>query len=114
MSSLYSELKRRHVFRVGLAYIITPRVLAQVADLLLESFATPNRVLQSFLVFLVLGFPISAILAWAFELTPDGVKLDSDLYAGVDNTSTLSTLGDTNSARTAPNSIAVLPFTDMS
>ncbi len=71
--NLLAELKRRKVFRVGAAYAVAAWALAQVADLVLENTAAPDWVMQSILLVLALGFPIALILAWAFEVTPDGV-----------------------------------------
>jgi len=75
--SLFSELKRRNVFKVGVAYVIISWLLAQVADLMLENFGAPDWVMKSFLGFLIIGFPLSVFFAWAFELTPEGVKRES-------------------------------------
>ena len=73
------ELKRRNVFRVGIAYVIISWLLAQVADLMLENFGAPDWVMKSFLGFLIMGFPLALFFAWAFELTPDGVKRESEI-----------------------------------
>jgi len=79
MASLFAELKRRNVFRVGIAYVIAGWVLAQVAEFAFETFGAPNWVLKSFVVVLVLGLPIALIVAWAFELTPEGIKREKDV-----------------------------------
>jgi TolB-like protein len=77
--SLFNELKRRNVFRVGIAYLIGSWLLAQIAELLLDTFKAPEWTMQFILVVLMIGFPIAIFLAWAFELTPDGVKRDSEV-----------------------------------
>ncbi len=77
--SFFEELKRRNVVRVGIAYAIFAWLLAQVADLALGAFGAPVWVLQTFLVLLFLGFPLALFFAWAFELTPDGIKRDEDV-----------------------------------
>ena len=77
--SFISELKRRNVFRVGIAYAVSAWVLLQVVDLVLENIAAPDWVMQIFMLALAIGFPIALIFAWAFELTPDGVKLEKDV-----------------------------------
>ena len=77
--SLFNELKRRNVFRVGFAYVIVSWLLAQVADLMLENFGAPDWVIKSFLGFLIIGFPLALFFAWAFELTPEGVKRESEV-----------------------------------
>ena len=77
MGGLVQELKRRNVFKVGAAYAVVAFVLAQVADLVLPTFDAPAWVLQSIIFLFVLGFPIAILLAWAFELTPGGIKADT-------------------------------------
>ena len=117
MPSLYSELKRRHVFRVCVAYIITAWVLAQVAEFMLESFAAPEWVVKAIIVVLVIGFPVTFILAWAFEITPDGVVLDSSIARELpdeEHTATPAAPGKKDEQLPDLHSIAVLPFTDLS
>jgi adenylate cyclase len=77
--SFYNELKRRNVFKVGVAYIIIAWLLAQVADLMADNFGSPDWVMKTFLGFLVIGFPLAIFFAWAFELTPEGVKREKDV-----------------------------------
>ena len=77
--SLFEELKRRNVVRVGVVYLIAAWLLAQVADLLLESFQAPEWVIQAVLIVLLVGFPVALIFAWAFELTPEGIKKEKDV-----------------------------------
>ncbi len=77
--SFIDELKRRNVFRVGVAYLIVAWLLLQVADVILPTFRTPGWVMQAFTVLLILGFPLALILAWAFELTPEGLKKEKDV-----------------------------------
>ncbi|MGA9575291.1 MAG: hypothetical protein WBS20_15230 [Lysobacterales bacterium] len=77
--SFFNELKRRNVFRVGVAYIIVAWLLAQVADLMVDNFGAPDWVMKIFLGFLVIGFPLALFFAWAFELTPEGVKREKNV-----------------------------------
>jgi len=77
--SFFSELKRRNVFRVGVAYLIGAWLLAQIADLLIDNIGAPDWVMKTLFVVLALGFPISLFFAWAFELTPEGVKRESEV-----------------------------------
>ena len=77
--SFINELRRRNVFKVGVAYVIISWLLAQVADLMLENFGAPDWVIKSFLGFLIIGFPLSIFFAWAFEMTPEGVKRESQV-----------------------------------
>jgi len=72
--TLFGELRRRKVFRVAAAYAVVAWLLLQVADILLDNFGAPEWVFKSFTVMLVLGFPLAVILAWIFDLTPDGVR----------------------------------------
>ncbi len=77
--NFFAELKRRNVFRVGIAYLIGSWLLAQIAELLLDTFNAPEWTMQFIFVVLLIGFPIAIFFAWAFELTPDGVKRESEI-----------------------------------
>ncbi len=77
--SFFKELQRRNVVRVGLAYIVIGWLLAQVAEFAFETFGAPDWVLKSFVAVLILGLPIALLFAWAFELTPEGIKLEKDV-----------------------------------
>jgi TolB-like protein len=79
MRNLFEELRYRNVFRVGIAYAVVGWVLAQVADLIVDAFNLPDTFLQMIIIVLLLGFPVALFLAWAFELTPEGVKKAKDL-----------------------------------
>lgn len=78
MGNLFQELKRRNVFKVSSAYIIVAFVLAEAADLILPTLGSPAWVIQTIFLILAIGFPVAVVLAWAFELTPDGIKVDRD------------------------------------
>lgn len=73
--SFISELKRRNVFRVGIAYAVAAWLLLQIVDLVLENINAPDWVMQVFMLGVGVGFPFALIVAWAFEVTPEGVKL---------------------------------------
>jgi len=77
--SLFAELKRRNVVRVGIAYVVIGWMLAQVAEFVVENFGAPDWVLKTFVVFLILGLPLVLFVAWAFEITPEGVKREKDV-----------------------------------
>jgi len=77
--SFFEELKRRNVFRVAVAYLITSWLLLQVADIVLQNINAPDWVIQAFMLMLGLGFPVALIFAWAFELTPEGIKKEKDV-----------------------------------
>ena len=76
---LIAELKRRNVIRVAIAYGVIAWVLAQIADLAFDGFDAPAWVLKSVLLILALGFPLTIFFAWAFELTPEGVKKQAEV-----------------------------------
>lgn len=82
MAQLFEELKRRNVIRVAVAYCVATWVLLQIADLVLENIGAPDWVMQVFMLALALGFPIVIIFSWAFELTPEGLKLEKDVDRG--------------------------------
>jgi len=77
--SLFGELKRRNVFKVGVSYIVTAWILLQLVDIVLENITAPGWVMQVFMLAMVIGFPLALIFAWAFELTSDGIKLEKDI-----------------------------------
>lgn len=74
MGSFFGELKRRNVVRVGVAYIIVGWVVVQIGQVLFESFGTPDWVIKTVIVLIAIGFPFAVLFAWAFEITPEGVK----------------------------------------
>jgi TolB-like protein len=77
--SIINELKRRNVFRVGIAYAVAAWVLLQIVDLVLENITAPEWVMQVFMLGVAIGFPIAVIMAWAFEMTPEGIKREADV-----------------------------------
>ena len=77
--SLWAELRRRNVFRVGAAYAVVGWLLIQVSDVILPTFQAPNWVMQGFIALVVLGFPIALVLAWIYELTPMGLQRSDDV-----------------------------------
>ena len=141
--SFFAELKRRNVVRVGAAYAIIGWVVAQVAEFAFENFDAPPWVLKSVVVILLLGLPLVLFFAWAFEITPDGIKREEDVDRSQSVTSQTGRKldyiiiaclvlvaaliigrpylpGANNQAVVATengvagNSVAVLPFTDLS
>ena len=68
------ELKRRKVYRVAIAYIVAAWVALQFLDLVLENVNAPDWVMQMIMAVLAIGFPVALVLAWAFDITPDGIK----------------------------------------
>jgi TolB-like protein len=75
--SLYAELKRRNVFKAAIVYIAVAWLLLQVSDTLAPALHLPGWFVSAVALLLMLGFPIAIVLAWAFDLTPEGVKRDS-------------------------------------
>jgi TolB-like protein/Tfp pilus assembly protein PilF len=73
------ELKRRNVFRVAAAYVVVAWLVVQVAETILPIFEVPDVFLRGVILVLVLGFPLALFFAWAFELTPEGVKREKDV-----------------------------------
>ena len=77
--SFIGELKRRNVVRVGIAYVVIAWLLAQVAEFAFENFGAPEWVLKTFVVVLLLGMPLALFFAWAFEMTPEGLKREVEV-----------------------------------
>lgn len=102
--SFLAQLKERKVIRVGVAYILVAWIVMQVGEVSFEALALPSWALSFLIVIVLLGFPLALVLAWAFEVTPDGIRKDS---AGNAKSPAVAVVD------TAP-SIAVLPFDDMS
>jgi TolB-like protein/Flp pilus assembly protein TadD len=71
--NLFQELKRRRVIRVSVVYAIVAWLLVQISSIIVPAFELPSWMIRGVVIFLVLGFPVAILLAWAFELTPDGV-----------------------------------------
>ncbi len=79
MGQLFDELKRRNVLRVAIAYIVTAWLLLQVADVVLNNIEAPDWLFRAILLLVALGFPFALIFAWAFELTPEGLKREHEV-----------------------------------
>jgi adenylate cyclase len=77
--SFFEELKRRNVFRVGLAYVLLSWALLQGADFTLDLVGAPDWVIRALAVVVAIGLPIALFFAWAFELTPEGIKRESEV-----------------------------------
>jgi adenylate cyclase len=100
--NFYARLKERKVIRVAIVYVVVAWVMLQIGEVTFDALILPEWSLTLLIVLLVLGFPVALVLAWAYELTPKGIRRElsaADEAAG--------------GADTAP-SIAVLPFDDMS
>jgi hypothetical protein len=72
--NFFAELKRRNVYKVAIAYAVVAWLLMQVASQIFPFFEIPNWAVRLVVLLLIIGFPVALILAWAFELTPQGIK----------------------------------------
>src|ERR1041384_6254881 len=81
-SNFFSELKRRNVYKVAAAYAVVAWLVIQVASIVLPTFHAPEWTLQVIITLVVIGFPAALVLSWAFEITPEGIKRESQVGAG--------------------------------
>ena len=79
MASFFTELKRRNVFRVAIAYAIIGWLLVEVASVLFPTFEAPAWVMKVFATVVILGFPLAIVFAWIFEMTPEGLKRETEI-----------------------------------
>jgi len=101
LKGISEELARRRVYPVVIAYALVAWALLQIGEVTFEPLGLPGWVMSTLIIFVIAGFPVAAILAWMFDITPSGVRRDaSPLFEMM--------------AIDTPASIAVLPFTDMS
>jgi TolB-like protein/Tfp pilus assembly protein PilF len=77
--SFFEELKRRNVIRVVIAYAVTAWLLLQLSDVILGNIEAPGWVFQVIMLVLGIGLPLVIIFAWAFEMTPEGIKREKDV-----------------------------------
>jgi TolB-like protein/Tfp pilus assembly protein PilF len=82
LKSFVGELKRRNVYKVAIAYAVIAWLLMQIASQIFPLFEIPNWAVRLVVLLLILGFPIALVLAWAFELTPEGIKRTEDVDVG--------------------------------
>jgi serine/threonine-protein kinase len=113
--SFFEELKRRHVVKVAIAYIVVAWLILQISDVILGQIGVPDWMFKFILYLLCIGFPLILLFAWAYDLTPEGLRRTSP--------SSDSPAGDAGAAEgqgsdvvNAPSraSVAVLPFVNMS
>jgi adenylate cyclase len=141
--TLFNELTRRKVFKVGAAYLVVAWLAVQAASIAFPAFEAPGWALRIFILIALLGFPISLVFAWAFDMTPDGLKSETGprsskiIFAIVavlvvlafawyfkgqptyrEPADTIAAADDQNAVSTpaviGKNSIAVMPFVNMS
>src|ERR671925_1688058 len=77
--NFFSELKRRNVYKVAVAYAVVGWVIAQIATQIFPFLEIPNWVVRLVIVLIAIGFPIALVVAWAFEATPEGIKRTDDV-----------------------------------
>ncbi len=77
--SFFTKLKKRNVFKVGVAYLVLAWVVIQVADVIVPALALPDWTITFLVIVGMFGFPFAIFFAWAFEITPDGIKKESEL-----------------------------------
>src|SRR5262250_992096 len=75
----FGELKRRNVYKVAIAYAVVAWLLMQIASQIFPFFDIPSWGVRLVVLLLIIGFPIALVLAWAFELTPEGIKRMEDV-----------------------------------
>jgi TolB-like protein/Flp pilus assembly protein TadD len=129
MSGFFEELQRRKVYRVAAAYIIAAGFIIQIGSAVFPAWELPNWSLRLVVVFLLIGFPIALILAWAYDVTPQGIRVTTKTAAETHlrrNLIILITIGaiisaaagflllPRASAHKIDKSIAVLPFQNLS
>jgi TolB-like protein/Tfp pilus assembly protein PilF len=79
IDNFFAELKRRNVYKVAVAYAVVAWLLIQAASILFPTFEAPAWAMKVFVVVLLLGFPIALIFSWAFEITPEGIRRESEV-----------------------------------
>ena len=129
MSGFFEELQRRKVYRVAAAYIIAAGFIIQIGSAVFPAWELPNWTFRSLVLLLLIGFPIALILAWAFDVTPQGIRATkttaTEMHLGRNVIILIATgvivsvaagffLLPRASARKIDKSIAVLPFQNLS
>ena len=77
--SFFDELKRRNVVRVGVAYLVGAWVVLQIIDFVVDAISAPNWIVQVIILVAAIGLPVVLVVSWVFELTPEGVKRESEI-----------------------------------
>ena len=86
IDDFFSELKRRNVYKVAVAYAVVAWLLLQAASIFFPAFHAPPWVMKTFIIVIIFGFPVALIFSWAFEITPEGIKLESEIEPNKSNT----------------------------
>src|SRR5262245_2223236 len=128
MSGFFAELQRRKVYRVAAAYIVAAAFIIQIGSAVFPAWELPNWTLRLVVVLLLVGFPVALILAWAYDVTPQGIQATPKIPGGhrrrnivllvaagaVISAAAGFFLLPRASARKIDKSIAVLPFDNLS
>src|SRR5438552_2456612 len=77
--NFFAELKRRNVYKVAVAYMVVAWLLIQAASIFFPAFDAPSWAMKIFIIVIIFGFPVALIFSWAFEITPEGIKLESEI-----------------------------------
>jgi len=113
--SFYARLRERKVIRVAVVYILVGWVLMQIGEVTFDALNLPEWSLTLLIVLVVLGFPVALVLAWAYELTPKGIRRDpAAVLEAAEAAEVTEVTGAAEPAERQAPSIAVLPFEDMS
>src|SRR5438046_9623777 len=79
LGNFFAELKRRNVYKVAIAYGVVAWLLIQIATQVFPFFEIPNWAVRLIVLVIIIGFPIALVVAWTFELTPQGLKRTEDV-----------------------------------
>ena len=79
IDNFFGELKRRNVYKVAVAYAVVSWLLIQIATQVFPFFEIPNWAVRLVVLLLIIGFPVALIFSWAYEITPEGIKLESEI-----------------------------------
>ena len=79
IDDFFAELKRRNVYKVAVAYAVVAWLLIQAASIFFPAFDAPPWVMKIFIIVIIFGLPVALIFSWAFEITPEGIKLESEI-----------------------------------
>jgi len=79
MTSLFTELRRRNVLRVAAAYALVSWILIEAGSVLLPTFGAPDWVFKAYVIVVMVGFIVAMVVAWVFEVTPEGVRRERDI-----------------------------------
>jgi TolB-like protein/Flp pilus assembly protein TadD len=112
--NFFAELKRRNVYKVAIAYGVVAWLLMQVASQIFPFFEIPSWAVRLVVLLLILGFPIALVLAWAFDLTPEGLKRTESADREPARPSRNKAWRQTESVKVPAKSIAVMPFENRS